>query len=94
VAALRERAPRHDALNSYRRVAVLLNGDQQAEPEDAARWVAQLCRDLSIRPLRDHGLSAAHIPDLVEKAVKASSMKGNPLVLTEAELSSLVKDAL
>jgi alcohol dehydrogenase class IV len=94
VAALRERAPQHDALDRYRQIAVLLTGDEHAQPEDAARWTMQLCRDLSIRPLRGYGLSEAQIPKLVERAVKASSMKGNPLVLTEAELSSLVRQAL
>jgi alcohol dehydrogenase class IV len=94
VAALRERAPQHGALDRYRQIAVLLTGNEQAEAEDAARSVRQLCSDLSIRPLREYGLSEAQIPDLVQNAAKASSMKGNPLVLTEAELSSLVREAL
>jgi alcohol dehydrogenase class IV len=72
----------------------MLTGNERAEPEDAARWVAHLCRDLNIRPLSSYGLSETHIPNLVEKAMKASSMKGNPLALTEAELSSLIREAL
>ncbi len=94
IAALRARAPQHDALARYRQIAVLLTGDAQATAEDSGRWIAQLCRDLSIRPLRNYGLSEAQIPDLVEKAEKASSMKGNPLVLTKAELSGLLREAL
>ncbi len=94
IAALRERAAPHDALARYQRIAIWLTGDEHAEPEDGARWVARLCRDLSIRPLRSFGLSEVQIPDLVQKAMKASSMKGNPLVLKEAELSSLLEEAL
>jgi alcohol dehydrogenase class IV len=94
IAALRERGPQHDALARYRQIAVLLTGQERAEPEDAASWIAQLCRDLSIRPLREYGLREMQVSDVVDKAVKASSMKGNPLVLTKAELSELVREAL
>lgn len=94
VAALRDRAPQHDALGRYRQLAILLNGEGHAEPEDAARWVARLCHDFSVPPLHTYGLTELQIPDLVEKALKASSMKGNPLALTKAELSSLLQQAL
>ena len=93
IVALRERAPQHHAFTRYRQIAVLLTGHDQAQPEDAAHWIAQLCQDLSIRPLHSYGLSEWQIPDLVEKALKASSMKGNPLVLTKVELSGLVQEA-
>jgi alcohol dehydrogenase class IV len=93
IAALRERAPQHNAVGRYGQLAVLLTGQEHAEPEDAARWVAELCQDLSIRPLSSYGLRESQIPDLVEKAQKASSMKGNPLALTTPELSGLVQHA-
>jgi alcohol dehydrogenase class IV len=94
VSTLRERAPQREALARYRGVAVLLTGNELAEPEDAAGWLIQLSRDLNVRPLRSFGLSEAQIPRLVQKALKASSMRGNPLVLSEAELSSLIEEAL
>jgi hypothetical protein len=34
---------------------------------------------------RAYGITSANVPDLVEKAAKASSMKANPIVLTAAE---------
>jgi alcohol dehydrogenase class IV len=36
--------------------------------------------------LRAYGVTEADIPDLVEKAAQASSMKENPIVLTPQEL--------
>jgi hypothetical protein len=34
-------------------------------------------------------MSPADVPSLVEKAAQASSMKGNPLALTSAELTEI-----
>jgi alcohol dehydrogenase class IV len=36
----------------------------------------------------------ADIPDLVEKAAQASSMKGNPIVLMPQELRQIVERAI
>lgn len=39
-------------------------------------------------------MTAACIPEAVEKAKKASSTKGNPILLTDAELSNVLERAL
>ena len=39
-------------------------------------------------------MRAADVSRLVDKARAASSMKGNPLVLTDAELSQIAEEAL
>ncbi|HET8550453.1 MAG TPA: iron-containing alcohol dehydrogenase [Bryobacteraceae bacterium] len=78
VQALREREPESEALRRY----------------DDLGWVRELCSRLGIPPLRRWGVTADHVPELVEKAAKASSMKGNPIVLTRAELTEIVERAL
>jgi alcohol dehydrogenase class IV len=94
--ALRARAPRHFALARMDELAVLLTGGQPSEvtADDAIRFVADLCGALAIPGLRHHGMTAADIPSLVEKAKAASSMKGNPLPLTDAELNEIAERAL
>ena len=62
--------------------------------EDGVRWVADLCRRLEIPPLRAYGVGATDLPDLVAKAAGASSMKGNPIVLTPDELHEIISRAL
>ena len=94
IQALRRRAPEHEALRKYRDIASILTDRPTAEPEDGANWVAALCQQLSIPPLRVHGLEAGHIPALVEKAAKANSMKGNPIPLTAQELTEVAERAL
>ena len=94
IRALRSRAPEHDALRRYRDVARILTGAPDAKPEDGVDWVRVLCRDLGILSLGKLGVTAAEIPDLVAKAAKASSMKANPIVLTPAELTDILEQAL
>jgi alcohol dehydrogenase class IV len=55
--------------------------------------MAEICRRLEIPPLRTYGVTEADIPDLVEKAAQASSMKGNPIVLTPEELRQIIERA-
>jgi alcohol dehydrogenase class IV len=50
--------------------------------------------DLGIPSLAAYGLSAQHIPDLVDKAGQASSMKANPISLTPEELTGILRHAL
>jgi alcohol dehydrogenase class IV len=94
IKALRARAPEHPALDRYREVAQLLTSHPEAMPEDGAAWVAGLCRRLGVQPLRAYGIAGQHIPDLVEKASRASSMKANPIVLSSGELTKILDQAL
>jgi alcohol dehydrogenase class IV len=87
--ALRERAPAHPSLPRFQEVAELLTGRPGARPEDAITWVQELRAALRVPGLRRCGLTEAEIPTLVEKAKAASSMKANPLVLTDAELTEI-----
>jgi alcohol dehydrogenase class IV len=94
IQALRGRAPEHPSFKRYQEVAQLLTKNCEATAEDGAAWVAQLCQRLSIQPLGAYGVTERHIPDLVEKAARASSMKANPIVLTPAELTRILEQAL
>ena len=94
VAALRARAPHGPGLARYREVAVLLTGEGSAEIEDGLAWLDSLAGALEGPSLARHGLRAADIPRLVGKARAASSMKGNPVPLTDTELTEIAQEAL
>jgi len=53
-----------------------------------------LRQDLALPPLGAYGLKPADVPGLVRQARQSSSMKGNPIDLTEGELSDLLTAAL
>jgi alcohol dehydrogenase class IV len=74
-------------------VARLLTGQPHATAEDAVWWLTELAAKFEIPPLRAYGVEEQHIPELVAKAAKASSMKGNPIELTSDELTEMVTRA-
>lgn len=90
IRALRERDPEGGALDRYAETARILTGDPDAAPEAGAAWAAALCADLDLPDPASFGLTPAHIPDLVARAARAGSMKGNPVLLTEAELTGIL----
>jgi alcohol dehydrogenase class IV len=91
---LRERAPEHPSLVRYGEVARLLTGRADANAEDGADWVAALCATMKVAPLSAYGVDEPSLPVVSEKAAAASSMKGNPLALTEAERERVLRLAL
>jgi alcohol dehydrogenase class IV len=94
VRALRQRAPENDALRRYEAVARLLTDKEHATAGDGIVWVRELVRELEVPPLRSQGVAEQHVDELVQKAIQASSMKGNPIVLTAEELTEVLRSAL
>ena len=92
--ALRARDRTSDALVRYERVAALLTGRPTATAEAGVEWLRSLVLDLGIPSLASHGITEQHVPDLVERAAGASSMRANPVALTAAELSAILESAL
>jgi len=90
--ALRQRAPNHPALARMETVARALTGE--TAPEAAIEWTKRLVVALDIQGLAHYGLTEAQLPELVDKARRASSMQGNPIELTEAELTDIAHRAL
>jgi alcohol dehydrogenase class IV len=94
LAALRARAPGSPALARYDEVARWVTGRGDAVADDAARWSHDLVASLAIPTLSRMGLEAARIPEIVGQSVRSSSMKGNPIALSEAELQAILERAL
>jgi alcohol dehydrogenase class IV len=78
----------------YEAVARLLTGRQDSTAEDGAVWVSGLVDRLAIPRLRTYGIGKEHVPALVEKAQRASSMKANPVVLPPERLAAILLAAL
>jgi alcohol dehydrogenase class IV len=94
VRALHGRAPASPALERYNEVARLLTENPLARAEDGVEWVRELSTDLAILPLSHFGLTAPDIPAVVVQGRKASSMRGNPIALTDDELTAILFEAL
>jgi alcohol dehydrogenase class IV len=94
IIALRERAPRSEALRRYNEVARLLVGSDRVGAAEGVTWVEDLCSHLKILPLHHHGITASDAPAIVAAALRASSMKTNPIELTPEELRGILERAL
>jgi alcohol dehydrogenase class IV len=92
--ALRARAPGSPALARYADVARWVTGSPDATPDDGARWAHDLVRALSIPTLSAAGLREADLPAVAAQSARSSSMKGNPVVLTDPELHEILARAL
>jgi alcohol dehydrogenase class IV len=92
--ALRNRAPDHPALRRMAEVATLVTSQSEATPEDAIAWLQELTAALSIPGLASYKLSEDEIPAVVTAAQKASSMRGNPIELSNAEVTEIVTRSL
>ena len=90
--AVRERGS-HETLLRLTELAVLLTGAVDAEPEDVADWVGDQTRALQIPGLATLGLADADTAEVVAAAQRASSMRGNPLDLTDDEVAEILARA-
>lgn len=94
IRALQTRLAGSEALRRYQTVARVLTRKPQAGVEEGELWVSELCRTLGIPPLRTYGVTEKDIPDLVEKASRASSTRGNPIVLLPDEMTEIITLAI
>ena len=92
IRALDQREPNNPALQRYRDVAQIVT--DQPDPEALADWLIELIDMLGIPSLGSYGITRDDFPTIVAKSKNASSMKGNPITLTDAELTEILERAL
>jgi len=83
-----------DALQRYDVVAKVLTGDLSAEAHHAVDLLRDVVKELGVPGLASYGMTEERIPEAVEKGLRSSSMKGNPVPLTEEELAELLRSSL
>lgn len=91
IKAMSDRDPDNPALAGYLLGAEALTGDLSLS--GLLDWLADLAAHLGSPGLADLGLRTADHDEVVAKALKASSMKGNPIDLTSDELHSILDAA-
>jgi alcohol dehydrogenase class IV len=74
-------------------VSLMLSRNVGARPEDAIEIIEKLARSQNVAGLGKLGLKKEQFPTVVEKASKASSMKGNPFVLSAEKLTQILEEA-
>ena len=94
IKAIKIRHPDHQILKRYDEVATFLTGNENAKAEDGVAWVQKLKEDLNTPPLSVYGVKRDDFSNIIDKAARSSSMKGNPIDLTKDELINILDLAL
>ncbi len=98
VRALRQRLPNSPVLARYSIIGPSLTGEgyisADAAIDAAVNYIAELTCYMQIPPLRQYGVKHEDIPQLVAAARKSSSMRYNPIELTEDELAGILEAAI
>jgi alcohol dehydrogenase class IV len=94
LAALQGRMPQSPALERFTEIARIMTGKTRAKAQDGVDWIHHLCRQLNVPTLESLGVAKTDLQTVVEKSKNASSMKGNPVKLTESELLDVLQRAL
>ena len=94
VSALKKRLPASPALARYDELACIVLDDRLASASDGIRWVQDLCKQLETPHLSAYGINEKDFPDIIKKSQDASSMRGNPIELTDAELQAILEQAI
>ena len=93
-AGLRRRDAAHPALDRYLEALRRASGRSDLALEGGLEWISGLAARLQVPGLNDFGISEPDFPGIVAKARKASSMKGNPVELTDEELTEILRASL
>lgn len=89
-----ERSGRLNVLERFDEIARILTQDTCASARDGVTWISNLCEDMQTVPLTQFGVKPEHFPAIIEGAKMASSMKGNPISLSDKELERILAQAL
>jgi len=88
--ALSERMPDSPYLARYRELAQILSLPNE---EALVAWARNLIAELKIPSLGKLGVRAEDFEIITEKSARASSMKGNPVILTKEEMLAILENA-
>lgn len=91
IAAMLDRDPTNAALLAYARAAETVAG--RRDHSALLDWIDELQTRLASPGLQELGLRAEDHDGVVSAAVGSSSMQGNPIVLTEQELTRILQSA-
>jgi len=94
IQAMEERDAQSPALEKFREISHIVTGNNNATIDDGLQWIKSLSIQMFVPGLEDYGVTEADFPAIVEKAKNSSSMKGNPISLTDEELTEILADSL
>jgi alcohol dehydrogenase class IV len=93
IQALKDRSAESPALEKYREVSRIVTGSKNADLNDGLQWIHDLSEQMRVPGLENYGIATSDFPAIIEKSKNASSMKGNPIPLTDPELERILTES-
>jgi alcohol dehydrogenase len=97
IRALEEREPERPALTKYARLGTLLSGSEAQDHRSARAGLVDLLAAwtdrLGLPRLSEYGIEPRDLPQVVAES-RGSSMKTNPIVLTDEEIRGILQERL
>lgn len=78
----------------FAQAARLLTDKKDTDAASATNWLRGLSTRLAVPPLRACGIAESDFDDIITRAQQASSMKANPVVLSNSQLHAVLFAAL
>ncbi len=99
VRALLERDPDSPSLTAFAEAGRILtggvgDGDDTEAVAAGVAWVKDVCGRLGTSPLSRFGMTRADVPGIAAKGLRASSMRGNPVDLTQEEVEGILEQGM
>jgi alcohol dehydrogenase class IV len=94
IRAIQNRMPNHPVLERYIKIGKILTNNPSATFEKAILWVKNFCQHVKMQPLYSLGLTKTDFDNLIERAQQSSSLKGNPIILFNDEIRTILQDSL
>jgi alcohol dehydrogenase class IV len=91
--AIQERLPGSTAESRFRELGRILTGNREAGAVEAIDCVEGWIRWLGVPGLAAYGIQPSDFGRIAAKGMQSSSLKGNPLPLTEEELVAVLEQA-
>jgi alcohol dehydrogenase class IV len=94
LSAIIERNPDHPVLDRFDIVGKILCNEPSAKANDGIQWIREFCELARIPKLSFYGLTEKDFNKIIEKSIRSSSMKGNPVTLSEIELRNILQQSI
>jgi alcohol dehydrogenase class IV len=79
------------SLRRYQEISNWVTKDNNADLKACINYFENLCKKMRIPKLNEMGIEAKDFPQIIEKAKNSSSMKGNPVQLSEQDLFHILE---
>ena len=96
VKALKRMSPHHPVIARYTRISTIIRGGASSETaiDHALEVVSHWVRTMKIPSLSTFGVRESDVPAMVQLAKKSSSMRFNPVTLSDDELADVLRRAM